>query len=192
MVWFPCALLSLSCIFVVLSVSMGLLFPVCRQEAGALIAPSCHMLLQVHPCLELRNRRTERKRKQQDFVPTSWDHSGADWTGMFYFFRVLAVAGSICCHFRIACRLDCQRKKEKKKWEISHFPWTLTIPIPFSHIRTRGDLREIFLSSNYATSEFWAEGYCRAEKGHNHCQVGSTTNSGLPHPTCYYLLFRLL
>lgn len=122
MVWFPCALLSLSKIFVVLSVSMGLLFPVCRQEAGALIAPSCHMLLQVHPCLEPRNRRTERKRKQQDFVPTSWDHSVTDWTGMFYFFRVWAVAGSICCHFKIACRLGCQRKKKRKNGRFHTFP----------------------------------------------------------------------
>lgn len=122
MAWFPCAFLCLSRFSPVLSVSMGLLFPVCRQEAGALIAPFCHTLLQVHPCLEPRNRRTERKRKQRDLAPTSWDHSATDWTGMLYFFRVLAVAGSICHHCRIACRLDCQRKKKRKNGGFHTFP----------------------------------------------------------------------
>lgn len=169
MIWCPCVSHSLSGISPVLSVSMGLLFPVCRQEAGALIAPFCHMLLQVHRHLEPRKRRTERKRKQQNLAPISWDHSVTDWTGMFYFFRVLAVAASILLPLHDWLQAGLSEKKEKKKLGISHFPWTLTIPIPSSQVRTREHLLEISLFSLWLLQIFglcWiqAEGYCRGEK----------------------------
>lgn len=111
MMWFSCTLLSPFPLPPQYFLIQWDFYPQSANRKLCLIAPLCHMLLQMHLFLEPRDGRAEKNRKQQDFVLNSWDHSVTDWKGKFYFFRVFAVASFICYHCRIACRLDFQSKE---------------------------------------------------------------------------------
>lgn len=93
----------------------------------------------------------QREEKQQDLVPISWYHRVIDWTGRVCFFRVWAVA-TLLLPLQDCLQARMSEKKEKKKWEVLQFPWTLTIPNPSRQARTRGLLLETFPSWTH-TSE---------------------------------------